>query len=153
MPFNEDLTVAREAERATFERLAGLIENSRGCELSVVGSNGDRVTLPGSLLPLLERVARALAAERLVTVQTLDQLLVPAEAAALLDLPAAGILRLVDEGALPAIDDGRSIHIKFADLAAYAAVQDAERRTALRTLTRMSEEFGLYEDEYSPGKP
>jgi len=153
MLLEDDPIVARDDERAVFELLAGLIENSRGCELSIAGANGERVVLPISLLPLLERVARALAAGHLVAVQTLDELLSPAEAAALLDLPVAGVLRLVDDGTLPATNDGRSIRIAFADLAAYAAGQRAEQRNALRTLTRMSEALGLYEGEYSPSKP
>lgn len=148
MLLEDDLIVARDDERATFELLAELIENRPGRDLSVITSGNQQAALPNSLLPLLARIARALAAGDLVTIRTLDQLLSPAEAAALLDLSVSDVLCLLESGALTATDDDRAIRIKFADLAAFSASERAEQRNALRTLTRMSEELGLYEDEY-----
>ena len=77
-----------------------------------------------------------------------DRPLLPSEAAVMLDVPLDEVLRLLDCGALPSIGQDRAVGIPAAALRAYIRARRAEQRIALRELTRISEEFGLYSDEY-----
>jgi hypothetical protein len=54
---------------------------------------------------------------------------------------------LVDTGTIPSRRRNGRARIRFADLIAYKAARDAERRHALDELTRLSQEWGLYERE------
>jgi len=55
-------------------------------------------------------------------------------------------VQLLRRGELPFIRVGTHDCVRLADLLDYKRRRDATRREALRELTRMSEEFGLYEE-------
>lgn len=63
----------------------------------------------------------------------------------MLCVPANHVQRLVADGRLPAAGRGRRTRIRTADLLAFKAVRDAQRAEALREMTRMGEEQGMYE--------
>jgi excisionase family DNA binding protein len=68
----------------------------------------------------------------------------PQQAADLLNVSRAYVQRLLDEGVLPSVTAGRRCRIPLDDLLTYKRRRDAERRAALRELTQLSDELGLY---------
>jgi excisionase family DNA binding protein len=57
------------------------------------------------------------------------------------------LIQLLDEGKIPFFVAGSQQRIRRDDLMAYKAVRDRERREALRELTQLSQELGLYDVE------
>jgi hypothetical protein len=55
------------------------------------------------------------------------------------------LFRLLDHEDIPSTGSGEHRHIALADLLGYKQRRDARRREALRELTQMSQEFGLYD--------
>jgi excisionase family DNA binding protein len=112
---------------------------------SLVGSIGDPVALPTSLLRVLRRAVTALAHDDAVAVVTVQRLLTADAAADLLNVSRPYLLGLLDQGEIPSTGSGVDQRVALADLLAYKQRRDAQRREALRELTQMNQEFGLYE--------
>lgn len=67
------------------------------------------------------------------------------QAADILNVSRPYVVKLIDEGALPAHKVGTHRRIATEDLYEYKRVQDIKVRAALDELTRLDEEMGLYE--------
>ncbi len=78
-----------------------------------------------------------------------DEMLTPKGAADTLNVDLRYLLTLLDAGTIPATGRGTLRRIRRDDLLAYKARRDTERRDALDELTRLSEETGLYDADYS----
>jgi excisionase family DNA binding protein len=114
----------------------------------VVGSAGSDTTipLPPHIATLFQQVLTALAAGHTVEVSEHRTELTPNEAADYLNVSRPYVIKLIDEGVLPARMVGSHRRIPYADLAAYKVEQSVRSRAAMTELVRISEELGLYED-------
>lgn len=91
--------------------------------------DGRQVALPASLAELLRASARELADGHALTVLPSDAMLTPTEAAELLGLSRPFVVRLLDDGEIPAdrLPGSRHRRVRLADVVAFA-----ERRDRLR---------------------
>ena len=113
----------------------------------LVGPDGKRVSVPAHMQRALRQIAVASAAGRRVTVVPNEVDLTTQQSAELLNVSRQYVVRLVDEGKLPAAKTGTHRRLRLADVLAYKSVRDAERREALNEIVRISQEAGLYELE------
>jgi excisionase family DNA binding protein len=139
-----DPDVQEEHERRLLADAERLLRDRRG-NLFLGDEHGNRVALPEPVVRLIHRVVQTLARGNGVEITALPKAVSIQEAAELLDLLPEDVVRLVDRGDLPAVQDGEFRRIRFEDVLAYKPTRDADRRAALAELTRLSEELGLYE--------
>lgn len=111
----------------------------------VVGPDGREHPLPPKLVDRLQTAMRSLVrGKSLVTVPG-ELEVTTGEAADFLNLPWQYLGKLLNGGEIPFTKSGTRRRIKFGDLVRYKEPRDAETRQALRDLTHLSEEMGLYD--------
>ena len=110
-------------------------------------TTGETTPLPSHIAGLMRQVLATLAAGRSVTVTYGLEELTPNEAADFLNVSRPYVAKLLDEGVLPYRQVGRHRRIPYADLAVYKEQQRARSRVAMREMTSLSEEMGLYDAE------
>jgi len=137
---------ATEQERAAIARVVEALTARSGAE-QLVGPRGEAVPLPRPLRLLLLQGAEALLDGRAVVATPLDKELTTNEASRLLDVSRPYLYRLLDEGKIRYTLTGTHRRIKVRDLLAYRQQRDAECREALTELTRLSQEYGLYDTD------
>jgi len=140
-----DPVAADEEEQGQIDALAQLLDGGAAGAPVLLGPDGRRVTLPDSLLRVLRRAVKALAHHDAVAIVPIQKLLTTNEAADLLNVSRPYLIRLIDRGDLPHTMVGSHRRISFADLMSYKQIRDSKRRETLSELTRMNQEFGLYE--------
>lgn len=95
---------------------------------------------------LLERIAQAMARGDAVAVVPVGRDLTTQQAANLLNV-SRYLVRLVDEGRIPAGKTGKRRRLRLADVLAFKEKRDRARRAGLRALTRATEAAGGYAAE------
>lgn len=107
--------------------------------------DGTTVRLPkvavDGLIEMLDAVAHGEDARVVRTPRELTT----QQAASVLNMSRPTVVRLIDEGELPARKVGSHRRILLTDLLAYRETIVAERRAALDQMTRDAEELGLYD--------
>ncbi len=137
---------AAETEQHMLDQIEALLSANSGSETpKLVGSQGQEMVLPESLVSLLRQVVHQLARHKVVTVVPLNRELTTQEAAELLNLSRPYLIRLLDRGAIPYTRTGTHRRIRFDDLMRYKAERDGAREQALDELTRINQEMGLYD--------
>jgi excisionase family DNA binding protein len=114
------------------------------CKL--VGPAGETLAIPESVFYALERVVEVLARGDAITVVPLGQVLTTQQAASLLNVSRQYLVRLLDQGEIPFSRTGTHRRLRIEDVLEFKAKRDSEREGALRKLTRLSEEYGGYEE-------
>jgi excisionase family DNA binding protein len=112
----------------------------------LIQANDRSAILRGDAARAVLGLLRALGQEAVVNVGTLPAVLTTGQAADLLGVSRPTVVALIRAGKLPATLVG-STHrrLKLSDVLAYRERQAATRRQALRDLTEISEELGLYD--------
>jgi excisionase family DNA binding protein len=142
-----------EEERLELQEAARLLGDHPG-RVSLTDEHGHRIELPETAARLVRRVVQALAQGYPVEVNVLPKALTIGHAAELLDLRRQDVVRLLDEGEIPFVEDTDGLQrIRFEDVMAYKPKRDAERRAAMEEIVRISEELGLYELEAASENP
>jgi excisionase family DNA binding protein len=151
MPYQakEDKFMPRQASPSTTAETAIFAQEliaKLGSEPVVLGNaaTGETARLPSDIAELMRQVLENLAAGRSVTVTYGLEELTPNEAAEFLNVSRPYVAKLLDGGVLPYRQVGSHRRIPYADLAAYKEQQRARSRAAMREMTRLSEEMGLY---------
>jgi excisionase family DNA binding protein len=103
------------------------------------------VTLRGDDARAVLGLLRALGQEAVVNVETLPAVLTTGQAADLLGVSRPTVVSLINAGKLPATLVGTHRRLRLSDVLAHRERQAAARREALRDLTQVSEELGLYD--------
>jgi excisionase family DNA binding protein len=137
--------VAQPFDKAAFERLRTMMASDDACALKLLDAEGGVVELPSTVLQVLRRAVDALARDRIVRVTSMGRDLTLYEAADLLNVPVTHVRRLIDEGRLPSTLMHDLQRVPFDALMTFKAEDDARRDGALDELTRLSQEFGLYD--------
>lgn len=72
------------------------------------------------------------------------------EAAELLNVPPQYIVRLLDEGRIPFSKTGKHHRLRIEEVLSFREQRDEARRTGLRELSEMTQEFDGYDCEQKP---
>lgn len=134
-----ELIRAREEERESLEHLAKLVEVG---ELSFQG-NFDRMDIPESIRIVLVIAIDELAKGNAVSVVPVHAQLTPRQAAELLGVSRPYVVRLLDEGRIPATRVGAHRRLLLSDVLAFKQGRDAARRRGLDELAKESERLGI----------
>lgn len=141
-------------ERSAIAKLDLLLHEAEGEKppaLRLVDAHGQAVELPESVVRLLRGAVHDLAHGRAVTLISGEQELTTQQAADILNVSRPYLIKLLDQRDIPHTMTGSHRRVRLDDLMAYKQKRDRERREALRELTRLSQEFGLYDLPFEPG--
>jgi excisionase family DNA binding protein len=136
-------------EQQALAQLDAMLERSAAQSLCIVGQGHERVPLPETVGRLLRQLVHQLAQGYAVTLVPAERLLTTQEAADILNVSRPYLVRLLDRGEIPFTRVGTHRRIHLDELLAYKQQRDTRRRAALRELTQMSQEMGLYDASIS----
>jgi excisionase family DNA binding protein len=107
--------------------------------------DGTTVELPKTAIDGLIEMLDAVAHGEDATVVRTPREVTTQQAAAVLNVSRPTVVKLIDDGTLPARKVGSHRRILLTDLLAYRDQVIAERRAALEQMTREAEDLGLYD--------
>lgn len=145
----QELIGATAGEQATLSEVEHLIERlpeAGQARPKLVGPNGATIELPESIMRLLRATVPRLARGQAVTLVPVDRELTTQQAADLLSISRPYLIKLLEQGEIPYTKTGTHRRIRSIDLMKYKARRDARRAEALKELTALSQERGLYDD-------
>ena len=119
----------------------------RAPQCQLVGPDGEFLALPDAVFDVLDRAVAVMACGESVTLVPVATVLTTQQAADVLSVSRQYVVRLIDEGRLPAQRTGTHRRLQLRDVLTFKAQRDAERRGQLRELTRLTEAFGGYDTE------
>jgi excisionase family DNA binding protein len=137
--------IAATIDRAAMKRIEAALAECGDEVPRLLTSTGEEVELPVPLIHLLHDAARRLAEGQAVQLLAADAELTTQQAADLLNISRPYLIRLLDGGKLPHHYVGSHRRILVKDLLSYKRRRDQERHAALRELTQLSQELGLYD--------
>lgn len=114
---------------------------------SLVGPDGGTLPLPTAVYETLRRAVHLMAQGRPISIVPFEHELTTQEAAEVLNVSRPFLVKLLENGEIPFHCVGSHRRVKFADVMEYKGRRDTDRRKALRELTQLSEELGLYDDK------
>ncbi len=112
----------------------------------IVGPQGQTFALPESVFFLLERVVEVLSRGDAITIVPVHKELTTQQAADIINVSRQYLVRLLDEGKIPFTRTGTHRRVRFTDVMAYKEKRDQEREASLDSLTRVSQEYGGYDE-------
>lgn len=128
--------------RTAAERLHAVAEAHQDVTIHIEGSKL-AVPLPARAVELMFEVLTAMANGQPVSVIPHQTELSTQQAADYLNVSRPFIIKLIDEGKLPARKVNRHRRINFVDLVAFEKTSRKERMRALATLAEIDRELGL----------
>jgi excisionase family DNA binding protein len=144
---------APDEQREEFAALFRMLENAAAdvrepgeAACKIVGPEGQTINLPESVFYLLERVVEVLARGDAITVVPVHKELTTQQAADILNLSRQYLVRLLDDGKIPFSRTGTHRRVRFTDVMTYKEIRDQKRRDSLDDLTRISQEYGGYDE-------
>ncbi|HKG26951.1 MAG TPA: helix-turn-helix domain-containing protein [Thermomicrobiales bacterium] len=133
-----------EAELNEVRALERVLANEENISSTLVTSDGTSVSVPATVAGFMRRVVHALANEQAVQLVVYPRELMIHEVAALLGESHDTVERLLAEGQLPLTGDEAHRRVRLDDAVLYMERRDEQRREALRRLTELNQELGLY---------
>jgi excisionase family DNA binding protein len=131
-------------------RIRALREMVREGPVEVVGAEGRRAALPGSVADLLDEILKNMQAGKAVSVVAEHQSITTQRAANILGVSRPFLVRLLEGGELPFHMVGSHRRVYLKDLLAYKTRRDEERREALNRMARMELAAGTYDKVVLP---
>jgi excisionase family DNA binding protein len=119
---------------------------ARAAACKLEGPSGESIAIPESVFYVLERVTEVLARGDSITIVPVGKEVTTQKAADMLNISRQYLVRLLEEGRIPYTKTGKHRRLRLEDVLAFKSQRDRERRAALDELTRLSEEFGGYEE-------
>lgn len=107
------------------------------------GGDSTPLIVPAAALHLFRTVLAAMADGKAVTVLPIHALLTTQEAANLLNVSRPYLVKLIEEGKMPASKVGTHRRVRVEDLVAYRRRDAEQRRQLLDDLTAEAQELGL----------
>ena len=111
----------------------------------LIAPDGQPIKVPAKMQKALAKVAAAIEKGEDITVLKTEEELTTQQAADILNVSRQYVVRLVDEGKLPATKTGTHRRLQRTDVLKYRTYRDAVRKQALEEIVRISEEAGLYQ--------
>ena len=120
----------------------------------LIGPDGHAIKVPAKMQKALAKVAAAIEKGEDVTILKTGQELTTQQAADILNVSRQYVVRLVDEGKLPATKTGTHRRLRSSDVQAFKTRRDFVRRAALEEIARIGQEqsVGGYYDDWTPSK-
>ena len=115
----------------------------RAQHLEIILSDGEHMTLPDGIQRVLAHAVRELATGNGVAVVPVHHELTTYEAAAVLHVSRPHLIRMLDEDRLPSRKVGTHRRIRFDDVMAYRAREEAQREALLARISQESQSLGL----------
>jgi excisionase family DNA binding protein len=116
-----------------------------GLPRPTIGSDAQTIALPDPLFQVISQAVRILAQGDAVSIVPVHKELTTQQAADILNVSRPHLITLLESGQINFSRTGKHRRVRFGDLMTYKRRRDAERRSALAELTRMSEDVGLYD--------
>jgi excisionase family DNA binding protein len=139
-PSDADAELAKAASR----ELASKLKKNRTYRLQVEGANaGEPLLIPPSAVRMLLHVLTEMSLGNAVKLVPIHAELTTQQAAELLNVSRPYLVRLLDEGKIPARKIGTHRRILFEDLMAYKRRIDTERLKTLEELSALDQELDL----------
>ena len=141
----DDVFQPSQDDDAQIARLDEALRDAMGSaqHLEIVLSNGERIALPDDIQRALALVTRELGTGNGVAVVPVHRELTTHEAAAVLCVSRPHLIRMLDEGRLPSRKVGTHRRIRFDDVMAYRAREEAQREALLARISQESQRLGL----------
>lgn len=140
---NEPVTETEAAiARKAAERLRPVAESQQDITIHIEGSK-IAVPLPARAVDLMVTVLSAMANGQAISVIPQQTELSTKQAADFLNVSRPFVVKLIDEGKLPARKVNRHRRIRFADLVAFEKMSQTDRMEALAEMAREARELGL----------
>jgi hypothetical protein len=138
-------TLVTEYDQAALAKIQAILKNgNNGHALKLVGADGQEAELPVSIAKALQSLVGYLAKGQAVNVTVADQEISLEEAASFLNVPPFYLNELLEKGDLSAKGVGENRRLELGEVVKYDQKVSKERREALREMTRLSQEWGLY---------
>lgn len=120
----------------------------------LIAPDGRPVKVPAKMQKALARVAAAIEKGEDVTVLKLEEELTTQQAADILNVSRQYVVRLVDEGKLPATKTGTHRRLQRTDVLSFKKQRDRVREEALAEIARIGQEqsVGGYYDDWTPSE-
>ena len=119
----------------------------------LIAPDGEAIDLPKAVYDILTQVVQAMSQGLAVAVMPLHLELTTQEAADLLNVSRQYFVQLLDQGAIPFTKTGTHRRVRFGDVMAYKDIRDQQRREGLRRLARLSDELGMYDEDFPTAVP
>lgn len=113
---------------------------------SLVGPNGERISIPESVFYMLERVVKVMARGDSITIVPVGQELTTQQAANLLNVSRQYLVRLLEDEKIPFTKTGRHRRVNVEDVLRFKEQRDRDRLSKLENLAEMSQDFGGYSE-------
>jgi excisionase family DNA binding protein len=113
----------------------------------LIGSDDEQLILPPSVYETLLKAVHLMAQGKPISIVPFEHELTTQEAADLINVSRPFLVKLLEEGKVPFHLVGTHRRVRFVDLVLYKKTRDKERRQALKRLTELSEQLGLYDDD------
>ena len=136
----------QQAELRALVRMLNVAERQGQKACRLVGPSGKSIPIPESLFYALERVAEVLARGDSITIVPVGKEVTTQQAADVLNISRQYLVKLLDAGQIPFTKTGKHRRLRIEDVLSYKEQRDRDRKAGLDELTRMSEEFGGYDE-------
>lgn len=142
LPAEREVRAAVEGQRTLAAFLSTKTDTQ---QIQIVGEDQSThvIELPTVALRLLADILSELATGNAVKVVPVHAELTTQEAADLLNVSRPHLVKLLDEGVIEHHKTGKHRRIRFADLMAYKARREEERRKALDELADLGQQMGI----------
>ncbi|MDB9306118.1 helix-turn-helix domain-containing protein [Nodularia spumigena CS-591/12] len=142
--FPNDFRVVTAAEAEAIKQLEHIVKQEK-CELELVTTNGEKITIPDSVYQILRQIVQAMALDKNVSIVTYNPEVTTQQAADLLNVSRPYMIELLEQGEIPYMIVGTHRRVKFEDLKKYKQQRDTQRSQILDELIAESQELGFYE--------
>lgn len=142
LPAEREVRAAVEGQRTLAAFLSAKTDTQ---QIQIVGEDQSThvIELPTMALRLLADILSELATGNAVKVVPVHAELTTQEAADLLNVSRPHLVKLLDEGVIEHHKTGKHRRIRFANLMAYKARREEERRKALEELADLGQQMGI----------
>jgi excisionase family DNA binding protein len=143
--FALDSVAAAPGERHAFCVLDDVLQAGQRGTPKLLGSNGEEIELPETLLHLLKQLVHDMSQGRTITLVSRNRMLTTQQAADILNVSRPHLVKLLEENRIPFTRTGTHRRIDVEDLMVYKQKRDDQRRRGLAELTRLGEQMGDYD--------
>jgi len=113
----------------------------------LIAPDGEPLPIPATIVEMLYQAAETVARGESISVMPVATELTTQQAADLLNVSRQYLVRLIDDGRIPAHLTGTHRRVLAHDLMAFKQRRDEERMQNLKRLSRLSQQWGGYDTE------
>lgn len=126
--------------RAEAARVVEQAGGERFRRVTITTETGNTVLVPGELAEVLDTIVRRMQQGGQIVLSSIPELLTTSAAADILGVSRPTLVKMIDDGKLPATMRGSHRRVRWTDLSAFKHAREAERGAAVAEL--IEAEFG-----------